>query len=184
MDDAELVRQVLQGNPAAYTELINRYTAQIAALCRARVRRSEDVEDLVQDTFFRGLDSLASLREPEKFGSWLYRIARNLCSDWFRDPHQRHVPLDACAGLLVVPETVGGNDRSDRMADLKACIRRLPLEEREVIELYYSGGRLTYQEIADRLGVSFGQVNRLLTTARRRLRAWLEDTHSPGSPPA
>src|SRR5438309_543377 len=100
MDDAELVSQVLQGNHGAYGELVKRYTAQIAALCRAHIRRPEVVEDLVQDTFLRGLDRLASLREPGRFGSWLYAIARNLCRDWINDPRHEHLSLDAAGPVL------------------------------------------------------------------------------------
>jgi len=48
MDDAELVRQVLQGNLGAYVDLLRRYTAQIAALCRAHIHRRDVVEDLVE----------------------------------------------------------------------------------------------------------------------------------------
>jgi RNA polymerase sigma-70 factor (ECF subfamily) len=171
MDDAELVCQVLQGNLGAYVDLVKRYAAQIAALCRTRVRRHEVVEDLVQETFLRGLDNLAALREPQKFGFWLYGIARNLCRDWLNDPEHQHLPLDAAAPPAA-PEP--GEDRLDRTADLKQCIRQLPVELREVVEIYYSGGRITYQEIADKLGVSFGLVNQRLTQARRQLRACLE----------
>jgi RNA polymerase sigma-70 factor (ECF subfamily) len=173
MDDAELVCQVLQGNLGAYAELVNRYTAQIAALCRAHVPRPEVVDDLVQETFFRGLDRLASLREPERFGHWLYAIARNLCRDWLNDPYHEYLSLDAAAPALVAPGSAE-NDRSDRIADLQRCIRHLPVELREVVEIYYAGGRVTYQDLADRLGVPFGRVNQLLTSARRMLRVCLE----------
>jgi RNA polymerase sigma-70 factor (ECF subfamily) len=179
MDDAELVGQVLQGNLGAYGELVTRYTAQIAALCRAHVPRHE-VEDLVQETFLRGLDNLAGLREPERFGFWLYTIARNLSRDWHNNPENTHVPLDATAHLRAAHE----DDRLDRTADLKECIRRLPVEQREVVEIYYSGGRVNYQQLADRLGVSFGQVNKLLTKARKALRVCLEREDPPRSLPA
>jgi RNA polymerase sigma factor (sigma-70 family) len=179
MDEAELVRQVLQGNLGAYGELVTRYTAQIAAVCRARVPRPE-VEDLVQESFLRGLDNLAGLREPEKFGSWLYGIARNLCRDWLNNRENQHGPLDAAAHLLAAPE----DDRLDRTAALKQCIRRLPVELREVLEIYYSGGGVTYQQLADRMGVSFGQVNKWLTQARKLLRNCLEGEESPTSWPA
>jgi RNA polymerase sigma-70 factor (ECF subfamily) len=179
MDDAELVRQVLQGNRGAYVDLVTRYTAQVAALCRARIPRQEIVEDLVQETFFRGLDRLADLRDPEKFGSWVYSIARHLCLDWLSDPHHAHIPLGDNAELLAGPATNNGDGLPDRTADLKECIRRLPVELREVVEIYYSGGRVTYQEMADRMGVSFGQVNKLLTRARKLLRVWMEREHAP-----
>jgi RNA polymerase sigma-70 factor (ECF subfamily) len=173
MDDAELVCQVLQGNLGAYVDLVKRYTAQIAALCRAHLSRPDVVDDVVQETFLRGLDGLAGLREPGSFGPWLYAIARNLCHDWHNDPHHRHLSLDV-APLLVAAEPADEGDRADHTADLKRCIRHLPVAQREVVEIYYSGGRVTYQEMAERLGVSFGQVNKLLTQARKRLRACLE----------
>jgi RNA polymerase sigma-70 factor (ECF subfamily) len=174
MDDAELVRQVLQGNQGAYVELLKRYTAQIAALCRAHIPRYEIVEDLVQETFLRGLDRLSSLQQPDSFGPWLYAIARNLCRDWLNDPYHQHLPLDGAAPLLAAPRTAEMEDGLDRTADLKQCVRQLPVELREVVEIYYAGGRVTYQEMAQRLGVSFGQVNKLLTRARKILRVCLE----------
>jgi RNA polymerase sigma-70 factor, ECF subfamily len=179
MDDAELVCQILQGNLGAYVDLVKRYTAQVAALCRTRVRRPEVVEDLVQETFMRGLDNLATLREPERFGFWLYAIARNLCRDWLNDPQHQHLALDAAAPPEA-PES--GDERLDRTAHLKQCIRQLPAELREVVEIYYSGGRVTYQEMADRLGVSFGLVNQRLTQARRQLRACMERDVPPTTP--
>jgi RNA polymerase sigma-70 factor (ECF subfamily) len=171
MDDAELVRQVLQGNLGAYAELVSRYTAQIAAVCRAHLPRHEAVDDLVQDTFLRGLDRLSGLREPARFGFWLYAIARNLCRDWLNDPHLGLFPLDR----VPAPPSADAGDRFDRTAAVKECVRQLPVELREVIEIYYAGGRITYQEIADRLGVSFGKVNQMLTRARKLLRARLEN---------
>jgi RNA polymerase sigma factor (sigma-70 family) len=170
MDDAELVRQVLQGNVGAFSALVDRYTAQIAALCRAHVFRRDVVEDLVQETLARGLDRLADLREPDRFGYWLYAIARNLCRDWLNDPHREHVSLDVEAADVATIE----DDRPSRIVDVKNCVRRLPEELREIVEIYYSGGRATYQELADRLGVSFGKVNQLLTRARKLLRICLE----------
>jgi RNA polymerase sigma factor (sigma-70 family) len=151
MDDGELVRQVLQGNLGAYGELLTRYTAQIAALCRAHVPRQE-VEDLVQETFLRGLDCLAGLREPERFGYWIYAIARNLCRDWHNSRENQLGLLDADADALAVAEPADVEDRLDRIADLKRCVGRLPVELREVVEIYYSGSGVTYQQLADRLG--------------------------------
>ncbi|MFO0965144.1 MAG: sigma-70 family RNA polymerase sigma factor [Gemmataceae bacterium] len=133
------MRQVLQGNLGAYVDLVKRYTAQIAALCRAHVPRADVVEDLVQETFLRGLDRLATLRESGRFGFWLYAIARNLCRDWRSDPEHEHVSLDDVATGSAV--TSGEGDRADRTADVRSCIRRLPVELREVVGIYYAGGR-------------------------------------------
>ncbi len=179
MDDAELVRQVLQGNRGAYGELVKRYTGQVAAVCRAHVPR-QTVEDLVQETFLRGLDKLADLREAEKFGAWLYGIARNLCRDWLNNRENQHGPLDDAADRLLTPEDA----RGDRIGALKKCVGCLPVELREVVEIYYSGGGLTYDQLAHRLGVSRALVNKWLTQARKRLRVCLEGEESLTSVPA
>jgi RNA polymerase sigma-70 factor (ECF subfamily) len=174
MDDAELVRQVLQGNLGAYVDLVNRYTAQVAALCRAHIRRSDVVEDLVQETFLRGLDRLATLREPESFGFWLYAIARNLCRDWLNDPNRQHLGLDAASSEPAASAPGDDDAHAKRIVELRKCVDHLPAELREIVKLYYAGGRITYQELAERQGVSFGQVNKWLTHARKRLKACLE----------
>jgi RNA polymerase sigma-70 factor (ECF subfamily) len=183
MDDAELVRQVLQHNRGAFGELVTRYTAQIAALCRAHVPRQE-VEDLVQETFFRALDRLSTLREPDRFGSWLYAIARNVCRDWLNDPENQYKVRTTRVPYTVGSASDGSSPSEDRLADLKACIRHLPVPMREVIEIYYGGDRVTYQELADRLEVSFSMVNKLLTEARKLLRNCLEGVAPPTSLPA
>ncbi len=180
MDDAELVRQVLQGNVGAYGELFNRYVRRINALCRAYIPRSDVVEDIVQETMLRGLDRLADLRQPALFGPWLHTIARNLCRNWLNDPNNGHVPLDDATPVPAADDTTAA---LDRVGALRRCVRHLSVELREVIELYYSGGRVTYQEIADSLGVSFGRVNQLLTRARKILRVCLDRATEAESPP-
>ena len=71
MDDAELVRQVLQGNLGAYGELVTRYTAQIAALCRAHVPREAVVPDLVQK-IVKGQDPLHILGSGDQIRHYTY----------------------------------------------------------------------------------------------------------------
>ncbi len=95
MDDADLVKQVLQGNMGAYAELVRRYTAQITALCRAHIPRARcRVEDVVQETFCRGLDNLVNLSKPEKVSErgCITTIARSLCRDRTQRPQQPALP--------------------------------------------------------------------------------------------
>jgi RNA polymerase sigma-70 factor (ECF subfamily) len=184
MDDADLVRQVRQHNTGAYGELVKRYTAQVAALCRAHHLPAQAVEDLVQETFTRGLESLAELREPEKFGCWLYAIARNLCRSWHNENGpQARARREQQEGDRQKTQKREDNGQRGRAEHLKECLSRLPIELREVIELYYGADRITYQELADRLGIAYATVNKRLTEARRRLRTCLERTESHPSLP-
>ena len=67
----------------------------------ASVKNRWVADDLVQETFLRVLNNLPQVRDPAKLSSWIYRIASNLCQDYFRSPSRKMVPLpDNPAGEL------------------------------------------------------------------------------------
>jgi RNA polymerase sigma-70 factor (ECF subfamily) len=174
MSDAELVRQVLGGQTAAYAELMRRHAGRVHALCLARVWRLADAEELAQEAAYRGLRDLATLRDPGLFGRWLCRIARNVCANWRKDRDNAHLSLSRLgdrAGLCACPERSGwfAVDQADEVRRLMEEVRALPEEYREALTLYYSQ-RLTYAELAELLEVSPATVNYRLTRARELLR--------------
>jgi RNA polymerase sigma-70 factor (ECF subfamily) len=172
MSDAELVRQVLEGNTDAYAELVRRHAGRALAVCRARVWHRADAEEHAQEAVFRGLRDLATLRHPELFGRWLCRIARNVCLNWRKDRHRDHRPLtgreeangrDGRCGVAAV-------DHEDEVSHLMRRVEALPADYREALMLYYSQD-LTYAELAEVLDVSVATVNYRLWQAREMLRA-------------
>ncbi|MEO1981265.1 MAG: hypothetical protein ABGZ24_12165, partial [Fuerstiella sp.] len=60
MTDGDLVRQAPDGRSAAYGELVRRWSAQVLAMCHARVGRHAIAEELAQETLLRGFRSLGS----------------------------------------------------------------------------------------------------------------------------
>ena len=76
--DAQIVEKL-----AAYRDAIYRYILTI-------VRDSADADDLTQDTLLRAQSKVATLKNPTKLQSWLYRIATNICYDRFRQASYRH----------------------------------------------------------------------------------------------
>src|SRR5256884_1692866 len=83
-NDAELVRQTLCGNTAAYNGLVLRYQRQVYNLAYRMLGNAEDAGDLVQETFLRAYGALGSFRQDASFLTWLYKIASNLCIDQLR----------------------------------------------------------------------------------------------------
>src|SRR3954449_9643746 len=153
MDDADLVRQVLDGNSEAYAELAGRYAGYVHALCRARVWRVEDAEELAQETLYRGLRDLSTLHDPRRFGPWLAGIARNVCRNWLKDRQNAQVPFTDCesnghAGRGPVLDRPQEEPETPLDVDeLMNAVHSLPEECREVILLYYSND-FTYRELA------------------------------------
>jgi DNA-directed RNA polymerase specialized sigma24 family protein len=93
--DGELVRQALAGRTEAYAELVRRWAARVTALCHAKVRRTDVIDDLAQEALLRGYQALASLVVPEKFGPWLLGIAYRTCQDWLKSKQRHQIPFSA-----------------------------------------------------------------------------------------
>ena len=166
--DGELVRRVRAGEPAAYGQLARRWAARVLAVCHARVGRGA-AEDLAQEALLRGLRSLPSLADPEKFGPWLVGIAVRTCLDWLKSAQRTEVSLDAMPAGHEAQVDGDAIDRRERAEQLMREVERLPHAYREVLMLYYYQD-CTYQELADMLGVSAATINARLTKARAMLR--------------
>ena len=179
--DGEWVRQALVGEPAAYGQLARRWAARVLAVCRARVGRAA-AEDLAQEALLRGLRSLPTLADPEKFGPWLVGIAVRTCLDWLKSAQRTEVSLEAMAARddgsaspVPFPATRDGDardadDRRERAEQLRREVERLPHAYREVLMLYYFQDG-TYRDLAETLGVSPATINARLTKARAMLRS-------------
>lgn len=174
MTDGELVRQTLAGTTSAYGTLAVRWSARILAVCHARVGR-QAAEDLAQEALLRGLRSLPTLTDPEKFGSWVMGIAVRVCLDWLKSARRSEVSLDVAgaaqdaADMKAAVMEATASDLHERARRLMYEVEQLPLIYREAIMLYYYK-HCTYQELADLLGVSAATINVRLTKARAMLR--------------
>ena len=83
-NDAELVRQTLCGNTAAYNGLVQRYQRQVYNLAYRMLGREEDARDATQDAFLSALRKLPSFRGDAAFTTWMHRVTVNACYDILR----------------------------------------------------------------------------------------------------
>ena len=174
--DSDLVRLTQGGQLAAYEELVRRWSARVLAVCHAKVRSCHTAEELAQETLLRGLRALGTLDDPAKFGPWLCGIASRACLDWLKCGQAGQVSLDAMsdgqADAWLAEETTSPHclaAQADDKRRLLAEVATLPEQYREVLHLYYYDD-VTYQDIANLLGVSAATVNARLTKARAMLR--------------
>src|SRR5580692_9522625 len=106
-DDARLVELGLAGNRDAFGELVARYQSPVCALAYSACGDISQSQDLAQETFIIAWRKLGDLKEPPKFKSWLFGIARNLINNTFRQ--QTRNPLAGAEPLdesLAVPATI------------------------------------------------------------------------------
>lgn len=87
--DAELIREVLQGNSASFEPLVVRYSPRLFGTARRYARRESEVEDIVQEIWSKAFHKLASWRGDAPFEHWLMRLAVHTCYDFLRG-HKRN----------------------------------------------------------------------------------------------
>ncbi|MGH2538235.1 MAG: sigma-70 family RNA polymerase sigma factor [Candidatus Promineifilaceae bacterium] len=123
----------------AFGQLYELYVGRIYNYLYYRTGNHQDAEDLTARVFFRVLQHLPSYQDHGvPFSAWLFRIARNLLANWYRDESKRKsVPLDAVLHLAAAdaPE-MPAELAVDRDA-LLAAIRRLPAERQELLILKF-----------------------------------------------
>jgi RNA polymerase sigma-70 factor (ECF subfamily) len=82
--DYELIRLVKQGDRQAFTEIISLYQKRVFKLAFAFFRDKDDAMEIVQETFIRIYEKIDKFESDSSFKNWIYRIAYNLCIDFYR----------------------------------------------------------------------------------------------------
>ena len=176
-DDVELIQRVLSGDVTAFSALVRKYQKSVHALAWRKLGDFHIAEDITQDTFLKAYQRLSTLKEPQRFSSWLYVIAANGCKAWLRKKHLLTQSLEGTSNAQLEKATYSGyvveeNERIVAEAQhevVKKLLAKLQESERTVITLYYLGG-MTYEEISEFLGVSVSAIKNRLYRARQRLK--------------
>jgi RNA polymerase sigma-70 factor (ECF subfamily) len=160
-----LVERAKEGDTEAFGELYRRYHPPLFRLARASL--GEGAEDAVAETFMRAWRALPGYRDTgAPFVAWLYGVARHVIADEFR----RRARVEPRADL---PDRRVEWAVEDKLT-LAAAIRRLPDEQRQVVELKFLMGA-TNAEVAATLGKSVDAVNAKQWRALAALRKTLEE---------
>src|ERR1043165_8089710 len=88
-NDAELIKAVLAGDPDSFEPLVVKYQPRVFATARKYARRESEVEDIVQEVFFKAFSKLSTFRGDSPFEHWLMRLTVRTCYDFLR-AHQRN----------------------------------------------------------------------------------------------
>ena len=168
--------QVTQWTPPSWEDVVREHSARVYRLAYRLTGNSHDAEDLTQEVFVRVFRSLPTYT-PGTFEGWLHRITTNLFLDITRRRQRiRFEGLgEETAARLKGAEPTPSQAFDDRHLDhdIAAALADLPPEYRAAVVLCDIEG-LTYEEIADALGVKLGTVRSRIHRGRAQLRAALE----------
>ena len=182
--EAAVVALAMNGDDAAYGELVRRRQAAIRQLFRRLTRDPALADDLAQQTFVHAWKSIRSLRSPAAFGAWLRKLAVNcwlqqarikrhevlLCDEALADGLRASAAGAAQAAPVEGPVTA-------RM-DLDAALAALPPDARLCVVLAYSEG-MSHAEISESTAMALGTVKSHIARGAARLRELLQAYGDP-----
>jgi RNA polymerase sigma-70 factor, ECF subfamily len=182
--DEELVRLFLDGDSAAFEELVSRYEPVIMNMAYRLLGNRSDAADVCQEVLVLLIRKLESFRGEAKFSTWLYRVSLNACHDYARRS-RRHLSISESPGddlpdieQRLADEGFDSPETSAERAEVQKAVRdgvaRLPYKFKEVIYLHDLNG-YNYKEVAEILDISLGTVKSRLNRARTRLAKELQE---------
>jgi len=170
-EDGYIIHKCLNGDPAAFGLLVDKYKASIYALAYSKLRNFHDAEDVTQEAFIKAYRKLRTLRRWDSFLAWLYAITSNLCKEWIQSQSKRPDCEFAAAqdpGVLDYP-SIDSYRESLARESLQEALDSLSKSYRQVLTFYYLGGMST-KEIARFLGTSPNNIAQRLRRARAKLK--------------
>ncbi|ROP65439.1 RNA polymerase sigma factor [Curtobacterium sp. PhB115] len=168
LDDAVLAGRSADGDVRAFEVLIRRHAPLLRAYARRTLGSTDELDDVVQDTFITAWDRLDGLEDRARVKSWLMRILSRKCLDRIRArrPHDDVTELEVAAPADGAPDRVA--EARSREEAAERALAELPEAQRrcwimkEVLEY-------RYEEIAAELDLPLSTVRGLLSRARKNM---------------
>jgi len=166
----DLVEAARQGDHEAFEALASSAGGRLYAIARLTLRDTHLAEDAVQDALVHAWRNLPTLRDPDRWDAWLYRLIVNACADQGRRKQQRAAEVRM---VQMEPSTIDHARSIDDHDQLDRGFRRLKPDQRAAVALHFYLG-LTVPEVADALGVPVGTAKSRIHYAVEAMRAALE----------
>ncbi|MNJ54322.1 ECF RNA polymerase sigma factor SigW [compost metagenome] len=181
--DTRLVKLARKGDQVAFAELVDLYKDRLFHLAYRMLSNRHEAEDIVQETFLRVYKNWHRYDEKQKFSTWIYRIATNLCIDRLRKRKPSYYldaemnDQDGLDGYTLIP----GDERtpeseyllSETQQIIHKAIEGLPAKYKSVIVLRYLQ-EMSLQEIGEVLDMPVTTVKTRVHRGREFLRKKLE----------
>jgi RNA polymerase sigma-70 factor (ECF subfamily) len=186
LTDAELLQSYMDGDEAAFREIVDRYKNSLFAFLKQFLNRTDLVEDVFQETFLQLFTSRESFDPSRPLRPWLFTIAANKAKDALRKAQRASaVPigtisdsqemsfdemLDSLSSDNTMPyDELARNETAARVNDVMA---QMPESLREILTMAYFS-KFSYKQMADMLSIPIGTVkSRLHTAVARFARDW------------
>src|SRR6476660_8422210 len=169
-----LIEQCLSGDQTAWEAIVRQNWRKVFNVAYKCVGNHDEAEDLTQDIFLKIFKALATFDRRANFQTWIISISRNLCIDHYRSVRKERQTIARDVDARVLQPSSGDRgpyaqaEHHDLRAQLRQALETLPITLRTAVVLR-DLQELSYQEIADRLGVPEGTVKSRINRGRLEL---------------
>ncbi len=141
---------------------------------------ADDAEDVLQDSFLKGIENLESLRDDSKFRSWFFKIVtREFYSSVRKHFWKRFLPIENYMNLPEMPEVYDRMEQNENKAMIGRALAKLSVKERAAILLFEIGG-FSIEEIKDvQNEKSISAVKSRLSRTREKLKKYITGSNGP-----
>lgn len=183
-----LIERCLEGDQVAWEAIVRQHRRKVFNVAYKFVGKHDEAEDLTQEIFLKLFKSLDTFDRRANFQTWLISVSRNLCIDHYRSVRKERetIDRDVDAGDLSPASSDTGPyaalEHNDRRALLRQALDELAPTLRSAVMLR-DIHELSYQEIADRLGLPEGTVKSRINRGRLELARQIRKVQESGQVP-
>lgn len=173
--DIDVIKAALNGNDKAFSLLMEKYYSGVEKFIVHKIgNKNTDVEDLTIEVFSKAFIKLEQYSSDYAFSTWLLKIANNSCIDYFRKNNNNEISFQNINDLnendivdyFLSSEDHIINEQSSKY--LEKELKQLKPKYLKLIKLRYYN-QLSYNEIADELGISLSSVKIQLYRAKKEM---------------
>jgi RNA polymerase sigma factor (sigma-70 family) len=176
--DADLVARCRAGEPAAWNELVERFSRYVYAICVQAFRLSQhDAEDVFQEVFARVYQHLDRLRDDAAIRPWIAQLTRRLCIDRLR-AGGREAPAESDAEDEAAEETIA---QLDEALAVREAMSGLGENCQDILDRFFCRDE-SYKTIADALDLPAGTIASRISRCLGKLREKFEGRSSTPDP--
>lgn len=177
LTDFEDIEGLKQGDERAFSQLVVGFSQRIYNLCLSILQNQEDAEDATQEVFSTVFLSVKEFKGESKLSTWLYRIAINKCQEHLRKKNRKKrfgflVSIEKSESAELSPSFFHPGielENKERAAILFAAVDRLPENQKVAFTLHKMEG-VSYEEVAETMGMTLSSIESLLFRAKQNLK--------------
>lgn len=163
MEESNLILGLQKRDEEAFIQIVELYKKKIISLCYSFTEDYQEAEDISQEVFIALYNSIGAFQGKSSLSTYIYKVTINRCLDFKRKKSIKNF----LSGLIETNKENVIDD--DEKSYVRSCIRKLPIELRTPIVLYYYIG-LSQKEIAEIIGITSKNVEGKIYRGKQKLK--------------